>query len=431
MREAMHGLTTRGRSFLGAGAAAAVCAVLFGDRDLMRVAVLVLALPLVSAVVVSRTRYRLASSRRMEPSRTPAGQQARVVLRLENVSRLPTGLLLLEDRIPYLLGARPRFVLDRVEPQGVREVAYAVRSDLRGRFAIGPLTIRLTDPFGMCELVRSFTSTDTFVVTPAIEELASLALGGEWTGSGDSRSRSIASAGEDDVITREYRRGDDLRRVHWRSTARYGTIMVRREERPWEARAVVLLDTRAVAHRGEGPGSSFEAAVSVAASIGVYLGRAGFAVQLVTDSGSRLSGVLGTGGSADHDLTGTHEELLLDELAVVQTSAGLSLRTAEPVLRGAGDGLTVAVLGAVSVQEAADLVRMRHGSGGAAAVVLDVDTWRPPPSHQRGRTGDAAGAVAVLRAAGWRVVPLGAGQPLASAWPLIAHSSNAFAPGSP
>jgi uncharacterized protein (DUF58 family) len=416
MRQAMRGLTTRGRSFLGAGAAAALCSMAFGQRDLLRAAILVLALPVISALVVSRTRYRLASSRRMEPARTPAGQEARVVLRLENVSRLPTGLLLLEDRIPYLLGARPRFVLDRVEPQGVREVAYAVRSDLRGRFSIGPLTIRLTDPFGMCELVRSFTSTDTFVVTPVIERLPSLALGGEWTGSGDSRSRSIAAAGEDDVITREYRRGDDLRRVHWRSTAKYGELMVRREEQPWESRAVVLLDARAAAHRGEGPASSFEVAVSVAASVGVHLGHAGFTVELVTDSGTRIGSAVGD------DLTGTHEELLLDALAVVDASSNRTLRTAGPILRAAGDGLTVAVVGALSVEEAANLVRMRHGTGGAAAIVLDVDSWRSPIARERAAAIDSTGPIAVLRAGGWRVVPLSAGQPLSGVWPLIAHS---------
>ena len=425
MRQALRGLTTRGRSFLGAGAAAALCAMAFGQRDLLRAAILVLALPLISALVVSRTRYRLASSRRMEPSRCPAGQEARVVLRLENVSRLPTGLLLLEDRIPYVLGARPRFVLDRVEPQGVREVAYAVRSDLRGRFSIGPLTIRLTDPFGMCEMVRSFTSTDTFVVTPVIERLPALALGGEWTGSGDSRARSIAAAGDDDVITREYRRGDDLRRVHWRSTARYGELMVRREEQPWESKAVVLLDARTVAHRGDGPGSSFEVAVSVAASIGAHLGHAGFSVELITDSGTRIGSAVGD------DLTGTHEELLLDALAVVEASPNRTLRTAGPMLRSAGDGLTVAVVGALSVEEASDLVRMRHGTGGAAAIVLDVDSWRSSAARDRTPALDSAGPIAVLRAAGWRVVPLSAGQPLGVVWPLIGHSTHSLSVGQP
>ena len=294
VRGALGGLTLRGRGLLAAGVAAAVCAVVLGQRDLMRVAVLLLALPLVAAVVVSRTRYRVASERRVEPLRVSAGQPARVKLRLENVSRLPTGLLLLEDDVPYVLGSRPRFVVDRVEPRGVREISYAVRSDVRGVFSIGPLTVRLTDPFGLCELSRAFTSRARFVVTPHVSQLPAVPLGGEWSGSGDSRSKSIAAAGDDDIATREYRHGDDLRRVHWRSTARLGELMVRREEQPWQSRATVLLDTRKVAHLGDGPASSFEWAVSAAASAAVHLFRRGYAVRLVTDTGAVV------GGGADH-----------------------------------------------------------------------------------------------------------------------------------
>lgn len=417
MREALRGLTTRGRAFLGAGGAATLSAIAFGQRDLLRVALLVLVLPLLSAATVVRTRYRLTSSRRLVPARVAAGQDAHVVLRLENVSRLPTGLLLVEDRIPYVLGARPRFVLDRVEPLGTREVDYPVRSEVRGVFTLGPLSIRLRDPFGMCELVRAFSSRDTFVVTPVVEPLPTVAVGGEWSGTGESRARSLAAAGEDDVATREYRQGDDLRRVHWRSTAKVGELMVRREEQPWESRAVLLLDTRAAAHRGEGLGSSFEAAVSAAASIGAHLGHGGFSVHLVTDTGTRLD------GASREDPTAAQEDLLLDGLAVVETSHNASLRPAAAALRHAGDGLTVAVLAAMSPDEAAELVRYRHGAGRAVAVVLDVASWQsklsggaPAPA----RTEDVA---TVLRAAGWRVVPLRAGETLASVWPLAGHTS--------
>ena len=115
---ALRGLTTRGRAFLLVGALAVVVAVLFGQRDLLRLGVLLLALPLACAWAVSRTRYRLSCFRRLEPPRVPAGSTVQVAVTLDNVSRLPSGLLLIEDQVPYALGARPRVVLDRLESRG-------------------------------------------------------------------------------------------------------------------------------------------------------------------------------------------------------------------------------------------------------------------------------------------------------------------------
>ncbi|MDQ1586054.1 MAG: hypothetical protein QOH80_1419 [Actinomycetota bacterium] len=114
MLSAVRGLTTRGRSFLAAGVATFFAAMVLDQHDLLRIAVLLIALPLVSAWVVARTRYRLSSQRRLLNGRVAAGRETTVTLTLENISRLPTGLLLVEDRVPYVLGSRPRFVLDRV-----------------------------------------------------------------------------------------------------------------------------------------------------------------------------------------------------------------------------------------------------------------------------------------------------------------------------
>ncbi len=102
---------------------------MLGQQDLLRVGLLLAALPLLCAVAVHRTRHRVTSSRTLTPARVPTGAEARVRLRVDNVSRLPTGLLMLQDRVPYMLGPRPRFVLDRVEPGGQREVSYRVRPD--------------------------------------------------------------------------------------------------------------------------------------------------------------------------------------------------------------------------------------------------------------------------------------------------------------
>jgi len=410
---ALSGLTTRGRAFLAAGLGAVAWAVLLGQRDLLRVGMLLAVLPLASTLAVGRTRYRIACSRSVEPAWVPAGEQARVVLRLENLSYLPTGLLLVEDTVPYLLGSGPRFVLDRVELRGHRLVSYSLRCEIRGRYHLGPLTLRIADPFGMCELTRAFRARDLLVVIPAVETLPSVTLAGEWSGSGDSHSHSVAAAGEDDVATREYRQGDALHRVHWRSTARRGELMVRREEQPWQSRATILLDTRAVAHRGDGPASSFEWAVSAAASVGTHLVRHGYAVRLLTDAGTGISGTAQDTTANSGDVEG----LLLDGLAVLTQSTTADLGPAGAELRrGGSDGLLVAVLGELSADEAESLSRMRHGTTTAVAVLLDTATWTTGRLLDSARASYERNAL-VLRSGGWRVLRAGAGDRMAQLWP--------------
>ncbi|MFE3447920.1 DUF58 domain-containing protein [Nonomuraea sp. NPDC059194] len=398
----LRALTSRGRSFLASGVAALLMALLLGEHDLLRIGVLIMALPLLAALVVARTRYRLSCARRLDPPRIEVGGEATVTLQLENVTRLPTGLLLIEDTVPYALGARPRFVLDRVESRGVREIDYRVRSDLRGRYTIGPLSVRITDPFGLVELTRSFSIADTLVVTPHVVALPHVRLSGEWMGGGDSRTRSVAAAGDDDVAPREYRQGDDLRRVHWRSTARHGELMVRREEQQWQSRGALLLDTRRHAHRGEGPRSSFEVAVSAAASIGLHLAREGLGLRLVTDQGPEHLSDTGVSWS------------LLDTLAVVRPSPARSLELGLTALRqGGGDGLVVAVLGAMDAEEARELAKVRHGSATGVAVLLDVEGWE---ARDYGSADRRQAVEAVLAGSGWRIVTLPAGTSLATVW---------------
>jgi len=409
VRAALSGLTTRGRCLLAAGSALAVCAVLLAQRDLLRAAVFLIALPLTSVVIVARTRYRLACSRLLDPPRIEAGRPSTVRLRLDNVSRLPSGVLLMEDALPYVLGGRPRFVLDRIEPKGVREVSYPVRADVRGRYRVGPLSVRLTDPFGLCELTRSFASTDDLVVTPVVAQLPAVHLGGDWGGGGDTSARAVGATGSDDAATREYRHGDDLRKVHWRSTARVGELMVRREEQPFQSRATLLLDARARGHRGDGPGSSFEWAVSAVASIAVSLARGGYALRLVSEAAADLvpAGLP------------TTEIALLEALAGIGSSRAQNLEVVtDRFRRGGVDGVLVAVLGALEPEDAQRLSRLRHGAGSCVAVLLDTETWAP--GHPRDRDAVEAAyeaSVALLAGAGWRVLRVVHGTTLSSVWP--------------
>ena len=430
VRTALAGLTTRGRSFLAAGIAAAICAYVLGQSDLLRVGLLLAALPLVCALFLYRTRYRVAGSRRLTPARVPAGSEARVHLRMDNVSRLPTGLLMLQDRVPYVLGPRPRFVLDRVEPGGRREVSYRVRSDLRGRYPLGPLQLRLTDPFGMCELTRSFSSYDTLTVIPRVEALPPVRLSGEAKGYGDGRQRSLALAGEDDVIPRGYRYGDDLRRVHWRSTARYGELMVRREEQPQRARCTVLLDTRGTAFQGAGPDSAFEWAVSGTASVLVHMLERGFSVRLLTDTGNSVPGEGADGFAGASQETADSAGLMMDTLAVIDHSDGTGLSRAYDVLRSGNEGLLVAFFGDIDEEQAAVIAKMRQRSGGALAFLLDRDTWVRDPTDVPGPSDLREERLRMLREAGWTALSVPRGTSLNELWRLADRERTGVAAAS-
>jgi uncharacterized protein (DUF58 family) len=422
VRSWLAAFTTRGTSFLAAGFAAAITGLFLGERDLVSVGVLLLVLPLFSALAAGRARYRLSCVRSISPPRVAAGQSAQARLRLENVSRLPTGLLLAEDTVPYALGTRPRYVLNGIERGGSRELTYPLRSDLRGKFVVGPLEIRIADAFGLVELGRSFSSSTTFVVTPKVVPLPRAVVSGSWLGDGDGRARAMAAAGEDDVVPRVYRDGDELRRVHWRSTARYGELMVRREEQQWRNRAVLLLDTRRSAHTGTGAASSFEFAVSAAASIGVHLAHEGLDGQLITDTGALTA-------------TGTFEDVLLNSLAVIKLSRGHDLGPGTAALRSSS-GLLVAVTGRLSPAAARQLAASRRNAGPAIALLLAVSTWsNPAQAAQDGRGGASQAARAetdqaatILRAAGWRVVSADANTQLAVAWQQLGALPSVSSP---
>ena len=309
MRALFSSLTTRGRSFMAAGGAAMVCGLAIPEPDLVRVGALLVILPLVSALIARRSRYRLSCSRRLDPPRVPAGQPTTVTARVENVSRLRTGVLLAEDVTPYSLGSRPRFVLDEIEPGGHRELNYQIRPDTRGKFTIGPLRVRVADAFGLVEISRSFSTTQH--ARGHAEDLPAAAGDGassSWLGEGDGGMRTISAIGEDDAAPRVYQDGDGLRRVHWKSTA-----TVRRADGP--PRGTPVAQQRvglpghpaASAHSGSGPSATFEFAVSAAASIGAHLSGEGFRARLITEAGEIAP-------------RGTFQDTLLDMLAVISPS---------------------------------------------------------------------------------------------------------------
>jgi uncharacterized protein (DUF58 family) len=410
---ALRGLTTRGWCFLTGGLACLLSATVLGLPDLIRVAFLLILLPLIAAAFVARTRYRLQCTRTLLPNHVVAEGEARVRIQLDNVSRLTTSVLLIEDQIPYQVGLRPRFVLDRIESGGRRVLEYLVQPPARGRYPIGPLSVRLTDPFGLCELTRSFTATNDLLVTPPIWALPGVRLGGEWAGSTRGHFGSLATTAQDDVVIREYQSGDDLRRVHWRATARAGSLMVRREEQPWHGRASLLLDNRARGHLGVGASprtSSFEWAVAATGSLADLLQGAGYLTRVFTATGDGMTEGLSPGQPG----TGTDVQALLAGVTLTD-HADLARPASE--LIGERGAVVVAVLGSLDADSVLALTRRHPGSGRQAiAVLLDTGTWsgsspreRTHAEHELGRHRD------LLTLGGWRVIVAGRTTSLAEA----------------
>jgi uncharacterized protein (DUF58 family) len=392
MRSLLSALTTRGRSFVAAGVAAAACGLLIPEPDLLRVGALLIVLPLLSVFGASRARYRLSCSRRILPARVTAGQPAELTIRLANVSRLRTGLLLAEDTLPYALGNRPRFVLDGIGAGSSKDLHYKVRSDTRGKYTVGPMQIRVADSFGLVAISRSFTTTSTLTVTPKIIALTRPPLAGNWLGDSEQSRRSIAASGEDDIAPRAYRTGDGLHRVHWRSTARHGELMVRREEQHWRNTASLFIDTRRAAH---GAAPLFEFAVTAAASIGVHLAGQGFDARLVTDTGEIPS-------------QGTFRDTLLDTLAIIRPSRETSLRPGIHALSASG-GQIIAVLGMLTAEQAREFAAARQGTAPALALLL------LPHGYRQGQDPGTVPSE-ILASAGWRVATVHEGESLADAW---------------
>ena len=412
-------LTARGRGVLAAGLAATGCALLLGQRDLLRIGVLLALVPLITVVVLGRSRYRLACSRNVTPVRVAVREPAKVVLEVSNASTSRCGLVLAEEQVPFGLGARPRFVLPGLEPGERRAISYPVRSDVRGRFAIGPLSLTLTDPFGMAEHRRSFTSRDMLVVTPPVVRLPPVSLTGDWTGSGDTRPRALSGGGEDDVTTREYHQGDDLRRVHWRSTARRGELMVRREEQPWQSRATLVLDRRRSAYTGQGAASSFEWAVSAVASVAAHLVERGYAVRLVDGSGD-IEHAATPWAHDTRDRGDAAASAVLDALATVEPAGSVELqRAVRAASHAATGGLVVAVLGTIDEADATLLAPLNQPGTSCLALLAPPADVRSAPSGPGAERGTSQTAQARLRAAGWDVVPCAPGEPLDTSWARV------------
>ncbi|MEV4846842.1 DUF58 domain-containing protein [Micromonospora matsumotoense] len=271
------GFTTRGAGLLVAATALLGTGWRFGYPELTVLGAAG-AVAVGQAVLGAARRPRLVVDRVADPDRVAVGEPARMTLTVRNAGRLRVTSLLAEDRC----AGRPVPVpLLRLRPGRDTTLGYDVPTRRRGVLPVGPLRVTRRDPLGLCAATRAYGPATVIRVHPRVHPLTAVP-----TGAGRSLDGRVDGVPHGSITfdsLREYVVGDELRRVHWRTSARVGELMVRENVDTSLPRIVVLLDNRSTAHpdRVDGVAASFEAACEAAASLVVAAFRQDLPVVLL------------------------------------------------------------------------------------------------------------------------------------------------------
>ena len=322
--------TTRGWAAIGAAAALVILWLVFGEDLLLALAVFLAAGIAGGTMYVRLAAPRLRLTRRIQPQQLHDGERAIVDLTLESQRKVYR--VIVEDRVHGLGSAT--FIADRVSDGDTMAGRYEVISRPRGVYTVGPAKISIGDPLGFTVSASTFGIANRLVVYPRIEEFSGVPTGrGQDQTISTSRASFWHSGGEDFYTLREYQDGDDMRKVHWPSSARKDVLMVKQLEMPWQSRAFIVLDPRAGPHVS---GESFEQAVRGAASALHHLFKSGYTPTIWMGSGN---GTL-VGSAAAY-------RVAMEELATIRPVRDMDLRSVVAHLRRSGmaGGVLVMVTG--------------------------------------------------------------------------------------
>ena len=246
-------ITRRGWALLGSAVGLFIAGRILG---LVQLAVLAFAaaLTLLIALVWVRLRDPQLRGRRELKERLQVGVQGRVDIVVQATRASTT--LAVNDAFD---GGRraARLLLAPLRAGEEARAAYRFPTDRRGRFEVGPLRVTVTDPFGLVQRTRFVLGTEEVIVYPRVRDvMPPPETGGLDLDREQPRVRSrIEPSGEFHTL-REYAPGDDLRHVHWRSTARRGQLMMRQNEARRRTPVLVMLDARSRRARRSSPRSN-------------------------------------------------------------------------------------------------------------------------------------------------------------------------------
>jgi uncharacterized protein (DUF58 family) len=418
-------LTRRGWGFLAAAVVCLLLAQLLGRRDLLHLGTLLAVMPLAAAALLQMIKPKAGVKRQFAPAVLEAGSTAAVTLdvRLRGAAG---GTVILRETFPGGFGPEPRLRLHRAG-----RYHYRLDAAERGAYLVGPLTAAFTDPFGLASMRHRLGGTDLLLVTPAAQDLPRGLSTGIRDADGLVNSALRASAGHDDVMTREYRSGDPMRRVHWPATARHGDLMVRQEESVTTPQATLVMDQRhsawpegfAAAIRPSpgsaddgagGPSASpaFEWAVTAAMSVAAHLIDGGYTMRFMDHRGlpALRRSVSAPWPEEEHHWGRSGLQHIAEGLAALRPEDDPAQPEAfagdllDKIAAAGQHGPVVALLGRLGGPEA-QVLAPAAGYGSAAIALLAVD-----------RPEQARDALAVLRGAGWRAAAVTPETPVPAAW---------------
>ena len=275
-----RGLTTRGRVVAGAAVFMVLAAYLFGVQELYCLAAAGAVVVIAARVWVQVRRWDVAVTRQVHPARVQAGAEARVELTVRNARSRRTPPLQASDAFD---GGRrsARFAIGPLAGGETRASSYRLPSNRRGVYHLGPLELQLTDPFGLAHHTCSTAPDTSLTVHPHYDLVPVHASSSHRDDDRRLAHAMISKAGSEFYMLREYEPGDDLRRVHWPSTARIDDLVIRQPEGVQRGRVTVVADVRDTVHDAE----SLEALLSGVASLAVSCLGAGLQVRVVTTGG--------------------------------------------------------------------------------------------------------------------------------------------------
>jgi len=220
---------------------------------------------------------RLSARRDVTPDRTPVGEPAWSRLEIVNRGRLASASFDAVDELagqPHDDGRRLAVPVTPIPPGERRELRYPIGASHRGLVTLGPLRSDRRDPLGLLARSATLAGTTRLWIHPRIHQVRPLPVGmvPDFEGRLDDQVQRGSLAFSS---LREYQPGDDPRHIHWRTTARTGSLVVHEHVDTHEPTVSIVLDTRTSSLEPE----AFEDAVEVVASIVAASSRVGHAVS--------------------------------------------------------------------------------------------------------------------------------------------------------